>query len=271
MRGRPLAAFVVLAFLLSWAWWVPLAVRGDVVRQGDGTPTHLVGLLGPGVAAVVVSLAEGRGAELRDRMTRVPAPRWWLAVAAVLGLGGAAVLLAPPDDWRELFSYSGIGTTSPLVVVAVALVVNGIGEELGWRGFLVDRLAPRLGLLRTAAVVGVVWGVWHLPLFWVVASFRGLGVGGVLGWCLGLLAGSLVLARLYLGAGRSVLLVAVWHTAFNLTSGTAATGGLPAAVTSTAVMVVAAVLLGREVSNRRRRSRQVGTEGPAAQRHRAPS
>ena len=66
-----------------------------------------------------------------------------------------------------------------------------------------------------------------------------------IGWVLGLLAGSVVLTRLYVGSGRSVLLVALWHTAFNFTTATTATQGLSAAITSTAVVVAAVVVLVR--------------------------
>ena len=56
-------------------------------------------------------------------------------------------------------------------------------------------------------------------------------------------AGSVVLTRLYVGSGRSVLLVALWHTAFDLTSATTAAERLPAAITSTAVVAAAVVVL----------------------------
>ena len=68
---------------------------------------------------------------------------------------------------------------------------------------------------------------------------------GRVGWGIGLLAGSVVLTRLYIGSGRSVLLVALWHTGFNITSATTATQGLSAAITSTAVIVAATVVLVR--------------------------
>jgi membrane protease YdiL (CAAX protease family) len=127
--------------------------------------------------------------------------------------------------------------TFPLVAV-----VNGLGEEAGWRGYLADRLLPRHGLLRTATYLAAAWAVWHWPLFLVVDSFRGLGVA-VVGWPLGLWAGSIVLTWLYAAGGRSVLLVALWHTAYNVTSATAVTDGLPAALTSTVVMVAAVVIV----------------------------
>ncbi len=49
--ARPAAAslvmFFALAYALSWAWWLPIAVSGGSVRRGDAWPTHLPGLLGP--------------------------------------------------------------------------------------------------------------------------------------------------------------------------------------------------------------------------------
>jgi len=51
-RDRVLVAYVALAFLFSWAWWLPVAIAG-------GTASHYPGLLGPLVAAVVVTLATG--------------------------------------------------------------------------------------------------------------------------------------------------------------------------------------------------------------------
>ena len=215
--------------------------------------------MGPAFAAVVVTLGwRGTGA-LRDLGRRAVrwrgVGRWWWSVPAVLALGAVGLAVAAatgtPVDLGGLAEYSGAPVVSVLVLFGYVLVVNGYGEELGWRGLLADGLVDRVGEVRTALVVTVVWATWHLPLFWVVASFRSMG-WATIGWVLGLLAGSVVLTRLYVGSGRSVLLVALWHTAFNFTSATTATQGLSAAITSTAVIVAAAVVL----ANGRRRDRE---------------
>lgn len=121
-----------------------------------------------------------------------------------------------------------------LVLVPFVLLVNGIGEELGWRGYLADHLLRERSLPATAFLVAVAWGLWHLPLFWVVADFRQMG-WLVPGWFLGLLAGSVVLTWLYRGSGGSVLLVALWHTPFNLVTATPGTSSTVAPVVSTVV------------------------------------
>jgi membrane protease YdiL (CAAX protease family) len=253
--GRhPLPSFVVLAYALSWAWWVPMAVRGDVVRAGVGWPTHLPGLAGPALSAVIVTaLADGRRglADLGSRLLRWRVGwGWWALVAgtAALALLGVVVPLITGDPVPavdDFARYSGIGPLGLLGVVVVALLVNGFGEETGWRGFLVERLLGRLELRTTALLVAAVWGVWHLPLFWIDESFRAFGPLGTIGWAVGLTAGSIVLAWMYRGSGHSILLVAAWHTAFNLTSATAATGDVVAPVTSTLVIVMAVWVLRR--------------------------
>jgi membrane protease YdiL (CAAX protease family) len=251
---HPVVSYVVLAYALGWSWYVPLAVHGDVVRMGVGWPTQLPGLAGPVLAAVAVTaLVDGRPG-LRDLWSRVTRWRvgwqWWAVVAGTLSLvlvGVIAPLLTgggvPP--LAAFTRYSGIGAISPLGVVVVALLVNGLGEETGWRGFAVERLLREHSFTWTALVVAVAWGGWHLPFFWMVAGFRGMGPLAI-GWAVGLAAGSVVLTWLYREGQRSVLLVAAWHTAFNLTSATEATGAVVGTVTSVLVISWAVWILRRE-------------------------
>ena len=254
VQRYPVLSYVVLAYALGWSWCVPLAMRGDVVRMGVGWPTHLPALVAPALAAIVVTaMVDGRPG-LRDLWTRVTrwrvGWRWWALVAGTLSLAlvGVIVPLMTGGDLPSLDSftrYSGIGAITPLGVVAVALLTNGLGEETGWRGFAADRLLHDHSFKWTALVVAMAWGGWHLPFFWMVAGFRGMGPLAV-GWAVGLAAGSVVLTWLYREGHRSVLLVAVWHTAFNLTSATEATGAVAGTVTSLVVIAWAVWILRRE-------------------------
>jgi len=182
------------------------------------------------------------------------------SVRAGAGPELAYVALAYALSWAQgwptvvdLSTYSGAAVMPWFALVPVVLVVNGFGEEIGWRGFLVDRLAPRMGLVRTSLLVAAVWATWHLPLFWVSESFASFGLPGTLGWVTSLTAGSVVLAWMYLASGRSIWLVALWHTAFNLVTATTAGGGRAAPVVSAAVIAAAVVIVTRTPANRRRR------------------
>ena len=226
-----------------------------MVRPGEGWPTHLPGLAAPAVAALAVTaVAYGRPG-LRDfgaRLTRWRVGRkWWLlvlgtAALALLGVVVAVVTGEPVPSLDEFASYSGIGMIGLVGVIAVAFLANGIGEEAGWRGFAADRLLREHGLTRTALVVAAIWLGWHLPVFWMNESFRSFGLAGTAGWAVSLVAASVVLTWMYRESGRSILLVAAWHTAFNVATATEATGFTVGMLASLLVITGSVAILRRE-------------------------
>lgn len=178
--------------------------------------------------------------------------RWWALVAgtaalALLAVATAAVTGHPLPAAAAFLRYSGTAELGVVGVLAVIVLVNGLGEETGWRGFAVEHLLPRHGLRWTALVVAAVWGGWHLPVFWIDESFRAFGVLAV-GWAVGLVAASVVLTWMYRETGRSVAVVAAWHAAFNLTAATEATEDVVPVVTSVLVIAAAVWILRREAA-----------------------
>lgn len=254
VSARWVWCYVALAFAFSWAWWLPMVATGQVARAGQGWPTHLLGLAGPALAAIVVTGLAGGGPGLGDlgrraKLWRVGV-RWWLIVLLTLGLSGLGFLGGwwggDPVPLRDLGLYSGASGVEGgalLLVAGYVLLVNGYGEELGWRGFLAHHLLPRYGRIRTASLVWLAWALWHAPLFLVVENFRDFGAFTTVGWLIGLWFGSYFLTWLYESTGGSVLLVACWHTAYNLSTATEATAGMAAAVSSTLVMIATLALL----------------------------
>jgi membrane protease YdiL (CAAX protease family) len=250
-----LLSYVLLAYTVSWAWWLPMALTTTSTRVGLGWPTHLPGLMGAALAAIVVTgTVSGRDGlrDLAQRAWRWRVPlRWYALVGTTAGLIVLAPLSRiitgePLPAGSAYLTYSGLGALPGILTVLVVLVVNGFGEEIGWRGFLADGLLPRHGVVKAALLVAPVWALWHLPMFWVVTNLVDLGIAGAVGWFVGLTAGSVLLTWLYQGSGRSIALVALWHAAFNLVTATEAGSGVPAAAASTLVMVAAVIIAVRE-------------------------
>jgi uncharacterized protein len=253
--------FFVLACLLSWAWLIPIAVTGGVVVAGKGWPTHFPALLGPMLAAFVLTgLWAGRVGltDLTRRMIRLRVPaRWWLfavspllLLALVLAVDAALARPLPAlDDFAQLSGLpSGWGVGG---VAAAVLLVNGFGEETGWRGYALPMLQRRHSPLAAALLVSLMWALWHAPMFVAVASFRSFGPVVLVGWLIGLVCGAVVLTWLYNRSGGSILVVAVWHAGYNMVAGTTAASGLLAATSTTVVIGLAVVLVVLEIRARR--------------------
>ncbi len=163
--ARPVLTYVVLAYGISWLLWAP-AVLG--VGGAAGAVLLAAGAFGPAVAAALVIHWSGGsvGGWLRPLLTwRVPVRYWlyalglpvalFLSVNVVLALLGEEVHL----DRLGAAALSWVGT---FVVVAL---VGGGQEEPGWRGFALDRLQARHSPLGATALLGVIWGLWHLPIY----------------------------------------------------------------------------------------------------------
>lgn len=139
-----------------------------------GTETHFPGLLGPAIAAyLVTALTEGwvgvRG--LTKRLVLVRGPTWrflgnalsplaFIALALI-----AAALVGALPRWGDFALYSGLPPLGLPTVLVLVFLFNGLGEETGWRGFALARLQRRFGALPGALLLGLIWARWHVPAF----------------------------------------------------------------------------------------------------------
>lgn len=257
---RELLAFFALAYAISWSQWLPLLVAGRVVDRGPD-PSHFPGLFGPLVAAFAVTAVTcGRAGtvDLLRRMVRWRVhPGWYLAALSPLGFGAIGLLSLraigqPLPDAADFGRMGGIADLPPALLFLALIPLNGYAEEVGWRGFALPRLQQGRSALVASVLLALPWALWHLPMFAVLESYRGMEPAMFPGFLLGLACGSLVLAWLYNGSGGSLLLVALYHGGLNLMAGTVAARGFLAALVSTCVMLNAGVLVALEWSARRR-------------------
>jgi membrane protease YdiL (CAAX protease family) len=245
VRRHPLAAYFALAFACSWGYWIPVAAAG-------GRPSHFPGLLGPMLAAVLVTgVSQGRPGlrDLGSRMVRWRVPLRWYAAATLplaVGLVALGVLWfagAKLPSLAQLGDMPGLPALGWLAVLVLSLVVNGYGEETGWRGFAWPRLRQRHGLAGAALLLAVPWALWHLPLFWLDTGLRGFPLLMLPGLLVGMAAGAVVLGWLYEQARSSILVVALFHACLNMASATRGTEGLVATVVSIVIIGWAVVIL----------------------------
>jgi membrane protease YdiL (CAAX protease family) len=210
-------------------------------------------LMMPMVAALVVTAwRKGRQglADLFRRMIRWRvALRWWLAAVGLPLLFLACGLITyritegawpAAADFGKMTGLPALGLVGAWLLITL---INGFGEETGWRGFLLPELQRRFTPLQATGILIPMWALWHVPFFFVLNRYLDLGPGDLIAFFLGLASGAIVLTWLYNRSGGSILLPTAWHGTFNLAAATAAAVGVIGAVVTTLVMVQAGVLL----------------------------
>jgi len=212
----PVVRFFLLTYGLSWAFFIPVAAASGPAITPVQSLLVLLGTFAPSVVALwLTARAEGdpgiRALLGRTVRWRVAA-RWYLLAAgymAAIKLAVALVHRVGTGAWPRL------GTESWYLIPAVIAFSTPFqaGEEIGWRGYALPRLAARFGLARASILLGLVWACWHLPLFFV----RGADTFGqsFLVYVLQVTAISVALAWLYARTDGSLLLVMLMHAAVN--------------------------------------------------------
>jgi membrane protease YdiL (CAAX protease family) len=244
--------YVILSYAITWIIVLPLVLSTQgILDVALPYAFHYLAPFGPLAAAFIASYIE-RGSEgtraLLRGLTRVKIRPTFIAIAVLspwilfLIAGLASVLLegAFPDlETFGVIPYGNSGLYLSLIGAwLVWLFTYGIGEETGWRGFLLPHVQKKHGSLLSALIVGVIWCFWHLPFFFYNPNFQAFGLFGSIMWAVGLLFGSILLTWLYNSCEGSILMVAIWHGTFNLF-----TGAYGQAVETTAGIISMLVML----------------------------
>lgn len=247
VHHHPVAGYYALAIFFSWSYWLALLGREGQLDIGSAVST-LPGVLGPLCAAVVITLTNSGWLGVRQLLknTLLPKRNWRTGLAfglsplliGVVVFGALAAQGQPLPELQEFQHYPGAPDDLPLGwLLLLVFLVNGCGEEAGWRGFAFYHLQQSLGNFRATWVVSAMWLVWHAPLFWVHPNLHALLGPVFIGWALGLLCGAFVLSFVFIRSGASIFAVAVWHTTFNFVVATPPAVGTPAAMVSSIVML----------------------------------
>ena len=234
---RPLAAFFVLTYAISWAIWAALIGTSTSIATSMGFGLNVVAIAGPSIAGLIVAAALGR-VELRRLLGGFALSRVsirWVLIALALPVAMAAIAIAG--------SIALFQAPTPTITAAVLGVLAGefvrililggpLGEEIGWRGFALPRLQERRSAWRASVVLGLIWGLWHIPLYFVLGTgqFESAGsspapaIAIFVLWTIGL---AVLFTWLYNETRGSLIVVMLFHAAVNLGS------FLPSAVAST--------------------------------------
>lgn len=218
----PMTLFFVLAFVLTWGYfwliWAPLGLPASLIALGG---------FGPSVAAfLVLAITSGKPGVLRLLRSMVQwraGVQWYLLILLVIPILNLLAFLVIPGNLSDF-----VAPTSRLVrvylseiVFSVTIGVAPLWEEVGWRGFALPGMQRLHGPVVGTIILGLLWGVWHLPFFFGPlaqvgpnATFISASIA-LAGFSIGLTGVSVVMTWVLNNCRGSTLLAILLHAAFD--------------------------------------------------------
>lgn len=221
MSKHPITWFYILAFAISWLGWIPAALGSHGVAPFDQPyfqPLLILPAIGPMLAAVMVT----RAAYGKTRVGDLFKPLLWWRVLPGWYLAAIAAPIALLLAGQSITKWLGFSATQPasqgeLLPLAISAFVMSLlanpWEEVGWRGFALPHLQKQYSALAATLIVGVLWGLWHAPLFF----WKGnpMAEYPFLPWFVGTVAGTFIYTWLYNSAKGSLVPVMLFHITLN--------------------------------------------------------
>ncbi len=220
--------FVFLAYGITWFFWIPVVLaKLDYQTSPILLALMFLGASGPGIAGIALTYRELGKEGGRDFWHRVVdfrriSPRWValiLLLFPTLHLGSIAIhhwLGGNPPEFA--FIKEAIAMPAGLLAITILYLLQATLEELGWRGYMLDRMQTMWKPGMASIVLGMVHALWHLPLFWIVGTNQNRyrsSIDFVL-FVAFVLTGSVFSTWCYNDNHRSTLAVILLHTVANL-------------------------------------------------------
>lgn len=218
MKNRPLLAFCALTFAITWGIAVLFLIFGEPITRvlgpvGVNNPLFWVAVFSPTISALLVTARlEGRAgvSRLLGRLVR-----WRFGIQyyliVLIGFPILGVIVGLINSSMQPFTLAA-------ALAFLTADPGPLGEELGWRGFALPRLLDHHAPLKASLILGVIWGVWHLPSF--ALSGLAQSAASLPLFLIGALALSLLATLLYRATHGSVLITVLMHSMVNMSIGT---------------------------------------------------
>ena len=224
IKQNPLLSFFVLAYAISWIFWIPVIFVND---PPDAIMfLVLLGIYGAsGAGFIMTGIIDGKPG-VRKLLARVRNWRvgfqWYLVAFFAVPI----VILAGVALYTLLGNPIGQFVPSRLPVLLLgaipAIFFGPLGEEFGWRGFALPRMQLRYSAFWSSIILGILHTFWHAPLFFVGGvTFGTIGENGLvtvplfLSW---VTIGTFVYTLLANNTAASMLIAILFHWSVNISN-----------------------------------------------------
>jgi membrane protease YdiL (CAAX protease family) len=250
--------FLGLTYGLSWVIWVPYIISGKTVNSP--VPALIFACSVPSLVGILLTYFTLDGVGRDNFWKRVVSfkligLKWCIVIICLFPFLLSLGLLADKLFGGVFPPLGGVQQTltqpAALMLFIGANIIGGpLGEELGWRGFALDRLQNKWNALIASLILGIIWTAWHFPLFYIKGTpQQGMGFGTFLFWLwsLQVVSLSVLITWVYNNTHRSILSAVLMHFMFNSTYGIIQQDGHPLPLSTfaanTAIIAIAAVIV----------------------------
>lgn len=219
-------AYFVMAFGITWIIEIGLAFYGISMQTASGSVMLSLSVLGPATAAIVLTYLTGDRDEIHDYWQRIAdkkriGPRWYLVVLflpAVLFSLSALLDILMGGKGLNFGAQIAQFSVNPFYLIIIAVIAPTF-EEFGWRGYALDKLQMRWNALFSSLILGVLWALWHLPIFFIPGTYQhSLGVGSMAFWTymISVIPLTILFTWVFNNTYRSTLSAILFHIAIDI-------------------------------------------------------
>jgi uncharacterized protein len=232
--SKNLGVFFITTFLFSWVSWLPIILYNlNTIESPAGAILFMLGGFGPSIIGFIAIFLTAKKEERKELWLRLVDVRriglktlivalifypltFVIALGINLVLGGS---LPQSDQLTGMLANPVVFIVSGFII----LLLGPLSEEVGWRGYALDKMQTNFSPIQSSLIIGFVWAFWHLPLFFMPSTLH--GSEGFLsfftvGYFLTVIAYSIIFTWLYNQTQRSILIAVLAHFSINFVIGT---------------------------------------------------
>lgn len=223
--------FLIGTIFITWALYFPIPLLGWSPYTFPGVILLFFGGSVPTWLGIIMVFATYDKAQRKDYFQRVYQirrirPAWWLALLLLFpAIAAAAVALSQlfGGALPEMANLKAV-IANPVVffpLIGMSFLSGPFSEEFGWRGYALDPLLKRFGFAGSGLILGLIWGVWHLPLFFMPETWHGqIGFAFTGFWMFMLFSVGLtyIMSWVYVHNRRSILSALLLHLMSNFSA-----------------------------------------------------
>lgn len=227
MNYKKTSLFLLLTFIWSWTFWlIGLSHLTEEITQeaiGKFLVFFFTGIYGPTVSALLTTVIfdglKGTLTLLKKLLIwKVPLKNYLFIILlplifVLIGIGFYSLSIG------DIGSFDKMAFLSIPTVLWAGFYAGPLGEELGWRGFLLPEFKKRFSNFKSAILIGIIWFVWHIPLFWApfgtLVSGETITILPVVAYFIMLICLSIIITWLAINSKGSVLIAILFHLSIN--------------------------------------------------------